>query len=232
MIRSEAWGHAPLLARPMSLLRAGDQPAMLIKVVGDGTRRMAGAQRGERFSLLAPLGTPWRHPAEGERAILVAGGVGLPPVLLLARELAASLRADGASSVRPISLYGGRSAADLPLADELEQCSDLRLATEDGSRGAHGFVTTLLAEAIAECRQQGANPAVYACGPQAMLGAVAQIAAEHDAACQVSLEALMGCGYGVCLGCPTPRTGGGYLYTCTEGPCVDACEVAWTEVSS
>ena len=231
MIRSETWGQAPLLARPMSLLRAGDRPAMLIKVVGEGTRRMAAAQPGERFSLLAPLGTPWRHPAAGERAILVAGGVGLPPVLLLARELGAS-STEGASGVPPIALYGGRSAADLPLADELAQCSDTRLATEDGSRGAEGFVTTLLAEAIAECRQQGAAPAVYACGPQAMLGAVAQIAAEHRAACQVSLEALMGCGYGVCLGCPTPRTGGGYLYTCTEGPCVDAGEIAWTEVSS
>jgi dihydroorotate dehydrogenase electron transfer subunit len=153
-------------------------------------------------------------------------------VLLLAQELAASPGSEGSSPVGPISLYGGRSAADLPLANDLEHCSDLRLATEDGSRGAHGFVTTLLAEAIAECRQQGAKPAVYACGPQAMLAAVAQIATDHRAACQVSLEALMGCGYGVCLGCPTPRTGGGYLYTCTEGPCVDAGEVAWTEASS
>ncbi|MBW2522868.1 MAG: dihydroorotate dehydrogenase electron transfer subunit [Deltaproteobacteria bacterium] len=232
MIRSDAWGHAPLLARPMSLLSAGDRPSMLIKVVGEGTRRMAAAPLGERFSLLAPLGTPWRHPERAQQAIVVAGGVGLPPVLLLAQEIAAARKQAAADPPQTVGLYGGRTAADLPLADELGSVADLRIATEDGSRGARGRVTVLLEDAIADVRRRGAEPAIYACGPQAMLRAVAQIAAQADVPCQVSLEALMGCGYGVCLGCPTARAGGGYLYTCTEGPCVDAAAVDWEEVGS
>lgn len=229
MIRSEAWGHAPLLPRPMSLLSVGERPSMLIKAVGDGTRRMAMAPLGERFALLAPLGTPWRRPPPEVVPILVAGGVGLPPLLLLARELAARASHAGEARPRPIALYGGRTDADLPLAEELGESCDLRLATDDGSCGAHGLVTTLLPAAIADGRARGAEVAIYGCGPQGMLRAVAAIAADHQADCQVSLEALMGCGYGVCLGCPTPRAGGGYLYTCTEGPCVDARVVDWTE---
>lgn len=232
MIRSEAWGHAPLLPRPMSLLTAGREPTMLIKVVGEGTRLMATAPPGERFALLAPLGTPWRQPAPDATPILVAGGVGLPPLLFLARELAE--RGHGAQGDRttPLALYGGRTSNDLPLADELARVTELRLTTEDGSRGAKGLVTTLLDEAIDSCLAAGGRPHVYACGPHGMMAAVAHTAARHDVPCQVSLEALMGCGYGVCLGCPTARTGGGYLYTCTEGPCVDAREIAWEEAST
>ena len=80
MVRSAAWGHAPLLPRPMSLLTAGVRPSILIKVVGDGTRRLSLAGSGEPFELLAPLGRPWSAPADGERPVLVAGGVGIAPL--------------------------------------------------------------------------------------------------------------------------------------------------------
>src|SRR5690349_20198445 len=90
MVRSSTWGDAPLLGRPMSLLTAGDRPSILIKVVGEGTRRMAHASSGEPFDLLAPLGKPWRPCPEDHRALLVAGGVGVAPLLFLARDMAAA----------------------------------------------------------------------------------------------------------------------------------------------
>lgn len=226
MLRSASWGATPLLPRPMSLLTAGERPSILIKVVGEGTRRMAHASEGERFDVLAPLGRPFSPCPEGHRPVLVAGGVGVAPLAYLARELHDARPAD-ARPKPALVLYGGRSRADLPLSDELDEVSELRLCTEDGSRGERGRVTVLLEAALAELRGRGEPAKVYTCGPDRMMAAVAALCARQDVPCEASLEAPMACGYGVCLGCPVPKRGGGYLYTCTEGPCVDAARVDW-----
>jgi len=221
MVRSETWGHAPLLPRPMSLLTGGHRPSILIKVVGEGTRRMAVSSSGEPFLLLAPLGKPWSAVPEGHRPVLVAGGVGVAPLLFLARELLAR------GGLRPLVLYGGRTAADLPLDRDLSAVAELRVATEDGSRGEKGRVTALLAAALSEAGGQSDPVKVYTCGPQAMMAAVAGICADRGVLCEVSLETPMACGYGVCLGCPVARSAGGFLYACTEGPCIDAAAIDW-----
>jgi dihydroorotate dehydrogenase electron transfer subunit len=215
MVRGAQWGDAPLLPRPMSYLSAGRTPSILIKVVGDGTRRMARAEPGEPFSLLGPLGVPWRTPSPTRRPILVAGGVGVAPLLYLARSLSER-------GVKPIAIYGGRSAKDLPLHDDLGELSDLRITTEDGSRGQKGRVTDVL-EALL-----GSDVEVFTCGPDRMMARVAEICAARDVPCEASLETPMACGYGVCLGCPVPTTDGGYLYACTHGPCVDSRRIDWT----
>ena len=221
MVRSAAWGQAPLLPRPMSLLTAGDRPSILIKVVGEGTRRLAHASSGEPFDLLAPLGVPFHPCPPGHRPVLVAGGVGVAPLLFLARALA--------PTSRPLALYGARTALDLPLDAELADVAELRVATEDGSRGARGRVTVLLERALDELRDAGQPAKVYTCGPEAMMAAVAAITAARGVPCEVSLETPMACGYGVCLGCPVPRASGNtFLYACTEGPCVDAAAVGWS----
>ncbi len=265
MVRSETWGAAPLLPRPMSLLTGGHRPSILIKVVGEGTRRMAVASSGEPFHLLAPLGKPWSKAPEGARPLLVAGGVGVAPLLYLARALSvatvpqavpipgapsalsvstvppaaaisgaagaqaisAASHAGAAQAQRPIALYGGRTSADLPFERELAAVSDMRVSTEDGSRGTKGRVTALLAAALDEAGVHKQSVKVYTCGPHGMMAAVAAMCAARGVACEVSLETPMGCGYGVCLGCPVPRTAGGYLYACTEGPCVDAGAIDW-----
>lgn len=219
MVRPSTWGRAPLLPRPMSLLTAGDRPSILIKVVGEGTQRMAHASSGEPFDLLAPLGLPWRPCPPDHRPVLVAGGVGVAPLLFLARELAAEPRSE-----RALVLYGGRTAVDLPLDAELAAVAELRVATEDGGRGERGRVTVLLERALAE----RGKIKVYACGPDAMMAAVARICEARAVPCEVSLETPMACGYGVCLGCPVPRRSSGFLYACTEGPCVDAATIDWT----
>jgi dihydroorotate dehydrogenase electron transfer subunit len=187
----------------------------LIKVVGEGTARMARAEQGESFTLLGPLGQRWRKPQEGRTPVLVAGGVGIAPLVFLAREL-------HAQGIKPIALYGGRSARDLPLHDELGRVSDLRLVTEDGSRGKQGRAPDLLRDLLSTPID------VFTCGPDRMMAAVAALCAQAGVPCEASLETPMACGYGVCLGCPVATTTGQYLYACTEGPCVDAARIDWS----
>jgi dihydroorotate dehydrogenase electron transfer subunit len=217
MVRGAAWGQAPLLPRPMSLLEPGRRPSILIKIVGEGSRRLAHASPGEPFDLLVPLGNRWSPCPPDHLPILVAGGVGIAPLLFFARELSLSGK-------RPLTLYGGRGANDLPLHDELLRVSDVHLLTEDGSRGTKGLVTALLESVV---RDAGRSVKIYTCGPDRMMAAVAAIAASLDVPCEASLETPMACGYGVCLGCPVKRVSGGYLYACMDGPCVDARSVAW-----
>lgn len=218
MVRGAAWGHAPLLPRPMSLLEAGRRPSILIKIVGEGTRRLALAAPGEPFDLLMPLGNRWSPPSPQQQPILVGGGVGIAPLLFFARELAAA-------GVRPVTIYGGRTQADLPLHEELSQVSEVHFTTEDGSRGAHGRVTTVL-EKVARASSRPVK--IYTCGPDRMMAAVTEIARTLDVPCEASLETPMACGYGVCLGCPVKRREGGFLYACTDGPCVDAHRIEWS----
>lgn len=214
MIRGAEWGDAPLLPRPMSYLTAGTRPSILIKVVGEGTMRMARAEPGEPFTLLGPLGHRWREPQAGRRPVLVAGGVGVAPLLFLAREL-------HGKGIAPITLYGGRTDRDLPLHDELAAVSDLRLATEDGSRGIKGRVPELLQDLLRTPID------VFTCGPDRMMAAVAKVCASADVPCEASLETPMACGYGVCLGCPVLTTSGEYIYACMQGPCIDAKRIDW-----
>lgn len=214
MVRGAEWGDAPLLPRPMSYLTAGTRPSILIKVVGEGTMRMARAEPGEPFTLLGPLGHRWREPQAGRQPVLVAGGVGVAPLLFLAREL-------HARGIKPITLYGGRSDRDLPLHEDLAAVSDLRLATEDGSRGVNGRAPELLQDLLHTPID------VFTCGPDRMMAAVAELCAGADVPCEASLETPMACGYGVCLGCPVLTTGGEYIYACTQGPCIDAKRIDW-----
>jgi dihydroorotate dehydrogenase electron transfer subunit len=217
MVRGANWGQAPLLSRPMSLVQGGRRPTILIKVVGEGTRRMAQASPGDLFDLLLPLGNRWSACPDGLTPVFVAGGVGIAPLLFFAREISAAGK-------RPLVLYGGRSKHDLPLDDEIAKVADVRLLTEDGTRGTKGLVTALLEPTLAEI---GNKAKVYTCGPNKMMAAVAEICATIDVACEASLESPMGCGYGVCLGCNVEKRAGGYLHACVDGPCVDARTVAW-----
>jgi dihydroorotate dehydrogenase electron transfer subunit len=215
MVRGAEWGDAPLLPRPMSYLTAGTTPSILIKVFGEGTIRMGRAEPGEPFTLLGPLGRPWQKPGSGRRPLLVAGGVGVAPLLFLAR----ALRDQGLS---PLALYGGRSARDLPLDDELGELCELHVTTEDGSRGTRGRVTDVLGDLLSR------EVEVYTCGPDRMMARVAAMCAERDVRCEASLETPMACGYGVCLGCPVPTVDSQYIYACTQGPCVDARRIDWS----
>ena len=211
----------PLLPRPMAIYRERRRPGgadveILYKVVGRGTALLADATPGQRIDVVGPLGRPFGMPAADERAVIVAGGTGIASVY----ELAVRLAADG----EVVVLLGARSAEDLMAeADFAELDVELRVATEDGSAGTRGLVTRLLEPAL-----EGGKPArVYACGPTAMMRAVASLAAERGRPCVVSLENPMACGFGVCLGCAAPRVGGGFSLVCRDGPTFDAATVDW-----
>jgi dihydroorotate dehydrogenase electron transfer subunit len=147
----------------------------------------------------------------------VAGGTGIASVYELACRLAAAGRPAAV-------LLGARCASDLMAVDDFAALpGPLSIATEDGSRGSRGLVTDLLAAELA-----GRPPArVYACGPTAMMRRCADIARAAGAACSVSLENPMACGFGVCLGCAAPLSAGGFALVCRDGPVFEAADVAW-----
>jgi dihydroorotate dehydrogenase electron transfer subunit len=218
MLRGE-WGRDPLLPRAFSILRTlPDGGAEILgKAVGRGTRLLLDAAAEHSMDVLGPLGRPWPRAERGRGYALVAGGVGLAPLLMWAEHE----RASGAD----IHLfYGARTAADLVLVDECERAGcRMTLATEDGSRGMRGRVTDALV-AVAP----SADTLIMTCGPNPMMRAVAQIAAERGMRCLVSVEGEMACGIGVCLGCAIPNREGAakkFGYACVDGPVFDAAEI-------
>lgn len=212
-------GDDPLLARPFSyFLASGDEVWIMYQVVGRGTRLLRQARPGDRLAAWGPLGRGFDLSAR--RPLLVGGGMGLAPLAFALRDLIAA----GAEPMLCWGLATAGPVVEVLRPGGLEGGPDLShalLATEDGSQGHKGLVTDLLAGRLDQC------DAVLACGPLPMLRAVAGLCAESDAACQVSLEAPMACGVGACLGCVLPRSQGGYLRVCQEGPVVPAAEVGW-----
>lgn len=212
----EGWGagddERPYLPRALSFLRAADgQLSFMLEAVGPGTRRLAQLDAGDELWLTGPLGCGFDQPADGRRALLVGGGVGVPPLASWATVLDAPATA----------LLGFRDAAHAAGA-ELLAGVDVALATDDGSVGHHGRVTELLAAEL----DRDDHAVVYSCGPPAMLEAVRALCAERDVPAQLALEAGMACGYGACYGCVVALRDGGYARLCVDGPVLDAALLA------
>jgi dihydroorotate dehydrogenase electron transfer subunit len=216
----------PPLRRPFSILtvdRAAGTFDLFLKAVGPGTRALAALSPGDVAQCLGPLGRSFTAPAAGEEALLIAGGYGIAPFHLFCEELAA---ATGRARV----FYGGRTVSDLQLREPFAAMNvPLVPTTDDGSLGHRGRVT----EAVDAYLDTRPGPVrLYACGPDAMLHAVARLAARRDLPAEVSLDPWMGCGVGTCLGCVVWMQGAQdtrprYRCACTEGPVFDAREVVW-----
>jgi dihydroorotate dehydrogenase electron transfer subunit len=230
MIRTSA-GDSPLLRRPYSVFERLRGPggavvgfSILNKRIGVGSRLLFDAAVGHRFSCLGPLGRPFTPVAAPTAAWMVAGGTGLAPFATLSEDL----RAAGV----PLTLfYGARTASEL-FAIETFEARGVRVvaATEDGTRGDAGRVTVPLAHALANL--PAASPvALYACGPEAMLKAVAELAAAHGRPVEVATERKMGCGMGGCYSCVVRvrRADGStrYARSCIEGPVFRGDEIVW-----
>ena len=221
MLRGE-WGRDPLLPRAFSILRLCDGGCeLLVKAVGRGTRLLELAGAGAPMSLLGPLGKPFAPVEGGAGDVLVAGGVGLAPLLWFAEAYRQGHQL----------VYGARTAADLVLLDEIRAAgAEVLLTTEDGSAPAgwtatRGRVTDALAALLPG--QAAAGRRVLTCGPNAMMRAVVALARKHDLPCLVSVEGEMACGIGACLGCALPLTDGTrpFAYACVDGPVFDAARV-------
>lgn len=214
-----------ILGIPLSFKGADAQAQtveLLYAVVGEGTRRLSQMTPGQASTLVGPCGKGWSLPSCEGRALLISGGIGLPPVLAAAGMLAGA-------GVGFDAIAGSRTAA-MVLSDDLAGLAQLAggdgrviTCTDDGTAGRAGFVT----EAMGELLGERAYAQVYTCGPNVMMSGVARLAAEHDVACQVSMERMMGCGFGACSCCNVALVAGGYALCCTDGPVFDAREVAW-----
>jgi dihydroorotate dehydrogenase electron transfer subunit len=220
---AQGWGggvdERPFLPRAFSIARRQDDGrcAFLIEDVGPGTARLCALQPGEELWVLGPLGCGFSRAPEGHKTILLGGGIGIAPLMILQDAIAVEGSLEGS-----VALLGFRGRAHAQGASLLREPV---LATDDGSVGHHGLVTDLLEQQLSD----GSPTVVRACGPPAMLESVRAIC-EHDGVqAELALEAGMACGYGACYGCAVPRRGAGYLRVCVDGPVVDAADLERVE---
>lgn len=186
---------------------------MLVQIVGDGTRTLANTTIGTKVNMILPLGNSFSMPKLKESVLLIGGGVGVAPLLLLGKQL-------NDLQIQVKFLLGARSAADLLELDEFSKYGTVYTTTEDGSAGEKGYVT--------QHSMLNANifDRIYTCGPKPMMQAVASYAKNHGIECEVSLENMMACGIGACL-CCVEDTSEGYVCTCKEGPVFNTNVLKW-----
>lgn len=189
---------------------------ILVQIVGDGSRKLSELKKGEKLDMVYPLGNSFTMPENGDKEVLlIGGGVGLAPMLFLGKEISKL-------GLRPKFLIGARTSDGLLELDEFAKYGDIYMTTEDGSAGEKGYVTqhsVLTDESITFDK-------IYTCGPDPMMKAVAAFAKKQAIWCEVSLENMMGCGFGACLCCVTETTSG-HKCVCTEGPVFNIKTLTW-----
>ncbi len=210
----------PLLKRPFSLHRWQDgNIQILYRVVGKATGILKGRTPGEEIEVIGPLGKGF--PLEGlnnKKAILVAGGIGIAPLLSLA---------DRRSDSGPILYYGARSKDELLCLDEFRSIGiEPVISTDDGSAGQKGLITDLLENFLTSHASRVTDHCIYACGPKPMLASLAEVADEYNIMAYMALEESMACGIGTCLGCAV-KTNTGYKRVCKEGPVFSSKDIVW-----
>jgi dihydroorotate dehydrogenase electron transfer subunit len=213
----------PLLRRAYSVHRViGAEIELIFNVVGKGSAIFASKRRGDTLDVMGPLGVPFHFDGSYRTAILVSGGVGIAPMPFLGDVLARTGR-------DVVNIYGARTAA--MIADD-GRLINARYATDDGSLGFRGNVVGAL-EAYLEA-EQPADPRVFACGPNRMLGALGDFCAARGLDLEVSLECQMACGIGICQGCPVEMATGSRKYTlvCTHGPNYDIRDIVLESIPS
>ncbi|MDA7951382.1 MAG: dihydroorotate dehydrogenase electron transfer subunit [Pirellulaceae bacterium] len=188
---------------------------------------------GDQLEVWGPLGNGF-PPRKTDHLVMVAGGVGITPFLLLGKEYLGlqSFGRPDARADRVTLCYGARSAEYLSCLDDYAAAEiPTKLSTDDGSRGHHGPVTDLVASVISEAKTKGETIEVVCCGPEPMMKAVAKLTAKEEVSCQVSLETPMACGIGICFSCVAEvyQEDGqpDYKRTCVEGPVFDAEKISW-----
>ncbi len=198
---------SPLLRRPFSISRvAGSRIEILFLRVGTGTGLLASKRPGDTLDVIGPLGNTFDYKTACGTAVLVAGGVGVAPMPFLTQHLRLG--------EIPVRTYIGARSKDFLVA---AHCDNVSVATDDGTAGFHGTVVDLLRRDFGGRAPDGIR--MYACGPTAMLRALSGFAAEEGFACEASLEGEMGCGIGLCQGCPVEMTGDEkkYRLVCHDG---------------
>lgn len=231
----------PFLRRPLGIHRVkNSQVEILYEVVGKATEILARKKAGTDLDILGPLGNGFSYsstPGCRRSTVIVAGGIGVAPLVFLAESLARSsnlcarqpqprpARQAGITREELLVLIGAKTKKQILCEKEFKKLGcDVKIATDNGSRGFKGRVTDLLKRSLSaiDCREA----TIYACGPRPMLAQISRIAQRYHIPAQVSLEEHMACGIGACLGCVV-ETKAGYQRVCKEGPVFDANNVIW-----
>lgn len=212
-------GGDTFLRRPISIcdVTEGRYVRFVFEVRGKGTERLANASVGSMLDVLGPLGNGFDvtfpdSTADGD-VILIGGGIGVFPLLNLARKLPES----------PIAMLGFRDAENVVMADEFSRvCREVFVASDDGSAGYHGFVTDMLKNHV----MSGKNvKRAYVCGPKPMMKIAAEFCSENGIKCYISMEERMGCGVGACVTCTCTMKDGSRKRVCKDGPVFNGAEV-------
>lgn len=239
--------RVPVVRRPFSLAGCkltaeGAELDILYRVVGPGTAWMAQRSPGDRVSVIGPLGRPFSIRRQAAFSLLVGGGTGLPPMMWLARLLAAQgLRAVAVCGARnqdllPMDLGGARATAmEGVSAAYVAEFGDtpVVVTTDDGSAGLRGTVIDGVRTVRAAVSGEASRTAIYACGPEGMLRAISALAESEGIACQVCMERMMACGMGTCQSCvvrtkdPAGPRGWRYQLCCADGPVFDSRAILW-----
>ena len=204
------------LRRPFTILetdKTNNTIRFFIKMIGDGTRKLGTLSEGDQVNMIFPLGNSFSLPEEGP-VLIVGGGSGIAPFILLAKELQ--------NRGIPITfLFGGRTDQDILLIEQFKSFGEVFITTEDGSAGEKGVVTQ-----HSVFNKTDDYTMIYACGPEPMMKAIGHIAHRHNKSCEVSLENMMACGFGACL-CCIVETKSGNQRVCTEGPVFNINDLTW-----
>ncbi|UCE04340.1 MAG: dihydroorotate dehydrogenase electron transfer subunit [bacterium] len=216
----------PLLRRPFSIHRVdqkGEWFEILFQLIGKGTELLANFEINNELDILGPLGNNFIIPQDCDHAVLIAGGLGIAPLLFLAQKLIIQ-------DVPAILFYGNKSQEFFCCVQDFDELGiPYILATEDGSVGFKGKVTDLFLAKQGASR--GSHSMIYACGPNPMLQKIKEIANQFNLPCQVSLETMMACGFGACFGCVVNSTSPSdpYKYVCKDGPVFNTSEIDLSE---
>jgi dihydroorotate dehydrogenase electron transfer subunit len=216
-IRTDDQGLNPFFRRPFSVYRAQKVVEIIYNVVGRGTERLSLKKQGDTVDVLGPLGTPFEMPPPGtKQVILIAGGIGIAPMLILSDVLKHG-------KYELVLLYGGRDSSHVyPMHEFKDNGVAVHVATDDGSAGQKGRVNVL----FSHIDPDPVHTFLYTCGPNPMMKAVQEFARNNDLSGQGACEEIMACGLGACLGCSI-ETQDGFKTVCYDGPAFNLEEVVF-----
>jgi dihydroorotate dehydrogenase electron transfer subunit len=208
--------NSTFLRRPISIHDVDKEKntfKLLIQIAGEGTKTLAGLKNGDTLNLVFPLGNSFSLPDRNDKVLLVGGGCGIAPLLFLARFL-------NLNGTIPDILLGFRNKERILEFEEYQKAGNVFVTTEDASMGEKGYVTS---HSVFSSRQYNR---IYCCGPDSMMKAIASYCKSRKIFCEVSLENLMACGFGVCL-CCIVDTVKGNVCTCIDGPVFNVNDLKW-----
>ena len=213
----------PLLRRPFSIYRiieAKKGLEILYRVVGECTGILSGIRDGECVDILGPLGNGFSLPKKNGRIFIVAGGIGVAPLVFLCSYLVEE-KGFAASNIKVF--LGARSKDDLLCRDDFSSLGlEVIITSDDGSEGETCMITNPVEASLKKARPD----VIYACGPSGMMKCLSQMAGDYGVACQISMETVMACGFGACLGCAVAsKHEDKYLHVCKDGPVFDSRDI-------